>query len=100
MLTNLGEWAAARNSPRPLTPSDLSVVSDWPDRVWTVLAHRRPADPSVLGWIYRLGDDFEVTTAGDPILVVRVATFDDCLKYLMVDDASAVAARPSERGVG
>jgi hypothetical protein len=102
MLTNLGEWAAARNAPRPLAPSDLSVVIDWPGRVWTVLAQRAPAygDRTVLGWIYRLGTDFEVTTAGDPVLVVRIASFDECLNFLMVDASAARPERPSVRGVG
>jgi len=80
----------------------VTVVTDWPGRVWTVLAElgSLTGKPPVLGWVYHLGTDFEVTTAGDPILVVRKPTFCDAISFLKVDAASA--RRPSSpiRGVG
>jgi hypothetical protein len=80
----------------------VTVITDWPGRVWTVLAELGPlhGKPPVLGWVYHLGTDFEVTTAGDPILVVRKPTFCDAISFLKVDAASARRALSPFRGVG
>jgi hypothetical protein len=104
MLTNLGEWASAhtasRTQRRGASPTDIFVVTDWPERVWTVLDRngRGPGECSVLGWIYRLNTDFEVTTAGDPVLVVRLLSFEDALTFLKVDAAAARPAPAPARG--
>jgi hypothetical protein len=99
MLTNLGEWAAARAA-RPAY--DITVTTDWADRAWTVLSRpiASPERPIIMGWVYHLGADFEVTSAGDPIRIAHTSSFEDALAFLMVDVASAGRARSSIRGVG
>jgi hypothetical protein len=102
MLTNLGEWASARSARRApdLDRPDFTVVTDLDNRAWTILSRGGRSPAGILGWIYRVGPDYEVTSAGDPIRVTHTATFDEGTAFLLVDDTAARTARSTIRGVG
>lgn len=136
MLTNLGDWAAARSAREtarvtsalapsvtpPLAPHahSITVITECPDRTWTVVARRLgagrlgsgqssgqgSAQSTVLGWIYRDGpvggstDGFEVTIAGDLIRVVRVPSLEAAVDVLVMDATAAAPGISPVRWVG
>ncbi|PRY64302.1 hypothetical protein B0I08_1139 [Glaciihabitans tibetensis] len=101
MLTDLGQWAAARDS-QPAPALRVAVITECPERAWTVVSQPTPgrADRQVLGLIQRVDDDYEVTIFGDPIRMMRAADVAEAVALVSVDASSARSARAPARGVG